>query len=142
MMCGVAAMALSVAANAQEDVCEASNTCIIIADYRLETINVGALRPLVQGDQTNSVTLLEAGDLSVRNAPNLADALRAVPGVGVSRSGGPGALTQVRIRGAEANHTLVLIDGSVDYLDPTSKEVIGDGDMTNPEGKWTVAAGD
>ncbi|MGE0611251.1 MAG: TonB-dependent receptor plug domain-containing protein [Hyphomicrobiales bacterium] len=40
-----------------------------------------------------------------------ADALRGLPGVTVSRSGSFGALTQVRIRGAEANHTLVLIDG-------------------------------
>ena len=40
-----------------------------------------------------------------------ADALRSLPGVSVSRSGGFGNLTQVRIRGAEGNHTLVLIDG-------------------------------
>ena len=39
------------------------------------------------------------------------DALRSLPGVSVSRSGGFGNLTQVRIRGAEGNHTLVLIDG-------------------------------
>ena len=40
-----------------------------------------------------------------------ADALRSLPGVSVSRTGGFGSLTQVRIRGAEGNHTLVLIDG-------------------------------
>ena len=34
-----------------------------------------------------------------------------MPGVSVSRSGGPGGLTQIRIRGAEANHVLLLIDG-------------------------------
>ena len=44
---------------------------------------------------------------------NAADALRSLPGVSVSRGGSFGAQTQVRIRGAEANHTLVLIDGVV-----------------------------
>jgi outer membrane cobalamin receptor len=34
-----------------------------------------------------------------------------VAGVSVGRTGGFGNLTQVRIRGAEGNHTLVLIDG-------------------------------
>ncbi|GIS69943.1 MAG: hypothetical protein CM1200mP9_07640 [Gammaproteobacteria bacterium] len=34
-----------------------------------------------------------------------------MPGLAVSRSGNRGALTQVRLRGAKANHVLVLIDG-------------------------------
>src|SRR5690606_27997851 len=42
---------------------------------------------------------------------HLADILREVPGVAVNRSGGPGAVTNIRIRGAESNHTVVLIDG-------------------------------
>ena len=41
----------------------------------------------------------------------MADILREVPGVAVSRTGSFGGLTQVRIRGHEGNHTLVLIDG-------------------------------
>ena len=44
-----------------------------------------------------------------------------VPGAGVSASGGPGALTQVRMRGAEANHTLVLLDG-IEVSDPITGE--------------------
>ena len=39
------------------------------------------------------------------------DVLRQVPGLAVNQAGAPGALTQVRIRGAEGNHTLVLLDG-------------------------------
>ena len=34
-----------------------------------------------------------------------------MPGVAVSQSGSRGSLTQVRIRGAEANQLLVMIDG-------------------------------
>src|SRR5262249_12619222 len=37
--------------------------------------------------------------------------LRETPGIAVNRSGQLGAMTQVRMRGAEANHTLTLING-------------------------------
>jgi len=47
--------------------------------------------------------------------------LRSLPGVEVSQSGGIGNLTQVRIRGAEANQTLVLID-SIEVNNPTDGE--------------------
>ena len=41
----------------------------------------------------------------------MTDLLRSVPGFSVSHSGTTGSQTQVRVRGAEANHVLVLIDG-------------------------------
>ncbi|PMV78939.1 TonB-dependent receptor, partial [Pseudomonas sp. FW306-2-2C-B10A] len=46
------------------------------------------------------------------------DILRDVPGVAVSRIPGQ---TQVRLRGAEANHTLELIDG-IEVSDPYAGE--------------------
>ena len=49
------------------------------------------------------------------------DVLRQVPGVAVNRGGAFGALTQVRIRGAEGNHTLVLLDG-IDISSPDQGE--------------------
>ncbi|HOY76248.1 MAG TPA: TonB-dependent receptor [Hyphomonadaceae bacterium] len=49
------------------------------------------------------------------------DVLRQVPGVAVNRSGPAGGLTQVRIRGAEGNHTLVLLDG-IDVSSPDQGE--------------------
>jgi vitamin B12 transporter len=51
----------------------------------------------------------------------VADLLQDLPGVAVSRSGGPGAQTQVRIRGAEGNHLLVLIDG-IEVNDPAAAD--------------------
>ena len=39
------------------------------------------------------------------------DLLRLTPSVAVATSGPAGSLTEVRIRGAEANHTLLFIDG-------------------------------
>jgi vitamin B12 transporter len=60
-----------------------------------------------------SVAVVTAQDIKNQQIRNGADALRSLPGVSVSRSGTSAGLTQVRIRGAEGNHTLVLIDGIV-----------------------------
>ena len=59
----------------------------------------------------SSATILEPIDLQLRQTVIVSDILRDVPGVAVSRAGPVGQFTQVRMRGAEANHTLVLIDG-------------------------------
>ena len=55
-------------------------------------------------------TVLMGDDLRARGFTSLAEALRTVPGVGVSASGSRGGKTDVRIRGAEANHLQVMID--------------------------------
>ncbi|MGZ8408925.1 MAG: TonB-dependent receptor domain-containing protein [Hyphomicrobium sp.] len=67
------------------------------------------------------VSVVTAADLKAQQIRNAADALRSLPGVTVNSSGGPGQLTQVRIRGAEANQTLVIIDG-VEANDTSSGE--------------------
>jgi vitamin B12 transporter len=58
-----------------------------------------------------SFTVLQPEDLEQRQTRYVSDILRDVPGVSVNRSGSLGGLTQVRLRGSEANHTLVMIDG-------------------------------
>jgi vitamin B12 transporter len=62
------------------------------------------------GSPVSVVTGEELRSSQIRHA---ADALRSLPGVSVNRTAGFGSITQVRIRGFEANHTLVLIDGIV-----------------------------
>jgi len=62
------------------------------------------------GSSVSVVTGQQLADQQIRHA---GDALRSLPGVSVSRQGSVAAQTQVRIRGAEGNHTLVLIDGIV-----------------------------
>ena len=59
----------------------------------------------------SSATVIDPIDIELRQTDILSDVLRDVPGVAVSRSGPIGQFTQIRIRGAESNHTLVLIDG-------------------------------
>ncbi|MBK87889.1 MAG: hypothetical protein CMQ44_03450 [Gammaproteobacteria bacterium] len=59
----------------------------------------------------SAISRIEANELSERTNTNVADLLRNAVGISVNQSGPLGALTQIRMRGAEANHTLVLIDG-------------------------------
>ncbi len=68
-----------------------------------------------------SITVISAQDLQVRQTQLVSDVLRDVPGAAVSRTGGVGGLTQVRLRGTESNHTLVLIDG-MEVADPYDGE--------------------
>lgn len=56
-----------------------------------------------------AVSVLTAEDIRAKGLQTVQDALRALPGVSVSSAGS--TQTQVRIRGAEASHTLILIDG-------------------------------
>mgnify|MGYP001552491145 FL=1 len=58
-----------------------------------------------------SVSVIDDAALQQRQTIVVSDVLRDVPGVAVSRTGAVGGFTEVRIRGAEGNHTLVMIDG-------------------------------
>lgn len=69
----------------------------------------------------SSVSVLQLEDLSQRQTRVVTDILRDIPGISVGRSGAAGNFTQVRVRGAEANHVLFLIDG-VEVSDPFTGE--------------------
>lgn len=64
-----------------------------------------------------SVTLISPAQMEDRGTRVVSDILRDVPGVAVNRGGPIGQFSEVRIRGGEGNHTLVLIDG-LDAGDP------------------------
>ena len=68
-----------------------------------------------------SFTVLQPEDFEQRQTRYVSDVLRDVPGISISRSGSLGGLTQVRMRGTESNHTLVLIDG-IEASDPFAGE--------------------
>ncbi len=74
--------------------------------------------PLPAKEVGSAVTIITAEDIERKQVRVVSDVLREVPGVAVSRSGTIGNFTQVRIRGAEGNQTLVIIDG-VEVNDPS-----------------------
>ncbi len=66
-----------------------------------------------------AVTVFDREDLDRVQAVTVSDVLSTVPGISATRNGGIGGYTGVRVRGAEGEQTLVLIDG-VRVNDPSS----------------------
>jgi vitamin B12 transporter len=86
---------------------------LFAADEPLDQIIVtGSRAPLAISATGSAVTVIERDVIERRQVRYVTDLLRQVPGFAVTQSGVPGAQTQVRVRGAEANHVLVLIDGA------------------------------
>ncbi len=86
----------------------------------IDTIIVTASRsPIAKVNVGSSTTVITRAQIDLRQARYVTDLLRSVPGFAVSHVGTTGSQTQVRVRGAEANHVLVLIDG-VRANDPAS----------------------
>lgn len=107
-LAALGALALSPAAFAQSD--------------RDDTVVVtGSATPIDYEKMGQSITVIDADLIEDQGYTFVADVLRQVPGVAMNRAGAPGGLTQARIRGAEANHTLVLLDG-IDISSPDQGE--------------------
>lgn len=87
---------------------------------RLEEINVVATSTPTPNDQTGSsvtvVTAEQIREMQRRTAPEI---LQSVPGLNVVQTGGAGGYTNVFMRGTNANHVKVLIDG-IEVNDPAS----------------------
>ena len=66
-----------------------------------------------------SVTVLTTDRIEASQAVAVVDLLARTPGVSVTSNGGPGQPTALRIRGAEGDQTLVVVDG-VKLNDPSA----------------------
>ncbi|MBK1693242.1 TonB-dependent vitamin B12 receptor [Chromatium weissei] len=58
-----------------------------------------------------AVTVIERADIERQQARSLPDVLRSISGISLSQNGGDGHLTTLFLRGTNADHTLILIDG-------------------------------
>jgi vitamin B12 transporter len=93
---------------------------IIIADSRISPIIVVANgAPTYPEGIGQSLSLVDERKIESRQSTSIADLLATTPSITVSRNGGPGKTTAVRIRGAEDSQTLTLIDG-IRVNDPSS----------------------
>lgn len=78
----------------------------------LDTVVVTATRspaPIATG--LASTTVLDRAAIERSQAPDLIDLLARQAGVDVSRTGGPGSVSTLFLRGGNSNHVLVLVDG-------------------------------
>ncbi len=87
---------------------------VMFADLRrdpaqITVVATGSPQPIDRTGQP--ITVLTAADLARLQGPDITRALEQVPGITISRNGGPGAFTGVRLRGSDSEQVLVLIDG-------------------------------
>ncbi len=101
-------------------------TCLLLAmpavnaqeSEPLEIVITGGLVPVSRDNVGTSVTVIDSEEIEQGGYEFVADILQDVPGVNLSRNGGPGTLSEIRLRGAEADQTLILIDG-IEANDPS-----------------------
>jgi vitamin B12 transporter len=75
---------------------------VVVTATRIETALDEVLAPVV---------VIDRATIERSAANDTAELLRFHAGLDVARNGGPGQTTALFIRGAESNHTLVLVDG-------------------------------
>ena len=84
-----------------------------------QIVVTASLVPVSAALSGTALTVIDAQTIQSLNLPLVADYLRLVPSVSVATTGPLGSQTQVRIRGAEGNHTLTQVDG-IEVNDPAS----------------------
>src|SRR5580698_6517673 len=85
-----------------------------------ESVVVTATRIATPVDQiASAITVIDAVDIDARQQRSLPDVLQNVPGLNLVQTGGEGGQTSLFMRGANSNHTKVLVDG-IDVSDPSS----------------------
>jgi len=104
-----------------------ATSCLSLPTYADDTVSsavapviVSATRVATPADQVaSSVTLITSDDIDAKQERTLPEVLQDVPGLNLVQTGAPGGTTSIFMRGTNANHTKVLIDG-IDVSDPSS----------------------
>jgi vitamin B12 transporter len=92
---------------------------VAVAPDEPEIVVTASLAPVARPASPATMTTIDAERIDALGEPLALDLLRLVPSVSIASSGPPGSQAQLRIRGAEANHTLLLIDG-IRFNDPAA----------------------
>jgi vitamin B12 transporter len=111
-----------IAVQAQDDIATATSAAAEPNDSEGDFVPLGVvydyeITVLANGDanrlfQTENRSRSSCARISTRcRVPDLTRVLERAPGVVFSRNGGPGSFTGVRVRGAEGEQLLVLLDG-------------------------------
>ncbi|MFM2302547.1 MAG: hypothetical protein RLZZ84_2283, partial [Pseudomonadota bacterium] len=86
---------------------------VVIAD----TIRADAITVIATGSETllsrlgQPVSVITADEIASVQGPDITRVLERIPGLTFTRNGGIGSFTGVRLRGADAEQVLVLVDG-------------------------------
>ncbi|MEQ1667070.1 MAG: TonB-dependent receptor [Sulfuriferula sp.] len=80
--------------------------------YTLDDVIVTATRtPVTAAQTTSDVTVISQEQIRNAGQSTLVELLQAQPGLELAQAGGAGTSASIYIRGANAAHTLVLVDG-------------------------------
>lgn len=93
-----------------QDIAKADQSEIIEAR---EVVVSATKTPVPIGQVTSAVEVISGDELERKKIKTVIEALRLAEGVFASSSGGPGTNASVKMRGAFARHTMVLIDGAI-----------------------------
>jgi vitamin B12 transporter len=110
IIASVALPSLACAADAAAD--EINSATVVVTATRI---------PTPESEVASSMTVITADDVAAKQSQTLTDLLKDAPGLNLVQSGGPGAQTSIYMRGTNANHTKVLVDG-IDVSDPSSPQ--------------------
>ncbi len=88
-------------------------------EYGKRIVVTATKTPVASEEVGSSVTVITSEEMKKKQIKTAADALRSVLSVDVVNSGGRGGNSSVFMRGANSEHTLVLIDG-IEVNDPSS----------------------
>ena len=75
---------------------------VVVTATRTEQSQAGTLA---------AVTVIDRTDIERLQPQSVADLLQGTPGLSIANNGGPGKATSIFLRGTEADHVLVLVDG-------------------------------
>lgn len=81
------------------------------ADQLSQVIITASRVPEPQSESLFSTTVLTRADIEASQAQSVQDLLAGLAGVNIDNAGGLGQASSVFIRGADSDHTLLLIDG-------------------------------
>ena len=117
LLFGASALAFAMPAAAQDDAWTPLNEAQAVDETSI-TITVTGTR-IELDDTGQAVTVIGDEEIQSVQGPELVRVLERVPGLAFSRNGGLGGFTGVRLRGAEAEQVLTVLDG-VRVADPAS----------------------
>lgn len=87
------------------------NVAFAIAGLHEEVVVTASSTPQAPLEVSKSTAVVDRSETEDRDTPDLAAAVNLAPGVHAFELGGPGALSEIRIRGLRSQDTAVLVDG-------------------------------
>ncbi len=110
-------LGLAVSASAQDG--QSPQDSLKLYDFPELVVTASRAGETPYSEVASSITVISADEIEITGKTTVAAVLRQVPGLDVVQSGGPARRTSVFMRGADSDHTLVLLDG-VELNDPTA----------------------